>query len=466
MSEGISVVDLNTEVKVAVEEDSSSIREGYTLEDARARDAADPLAQVRCAFAVPVKQNCLQNSASDEVAEQHYFCGHSLGLMPKMAPDFLNELVTQWSQLAVSGHFEGSAPFMPYHEFVTEGLASMVGALPLEVVAMNSLTANLHFMMASFYCPTRQRHKIVIEASAFPSDRYAVRAQIIHHGFDPDASLIQIPARDANGLFDEDAFERVLETSAQEIALVLLPGVQYLTGEVLDMASITERVQAHSIPIGFDLAHAVGNIPLQLHDWGVDFAVWCHYKYMNAGPGAVAGCFVHQRHAENRDLPRLAGWWGHNKSTRFKMPEQFDPMPTAEGWQVSNPPVFALAPLRASLAEFERAGGIGPLRQKARALTRYFRLLISDLIPAVLRVITPEAESRSGSQLSIVVSSAAVSQDPKGEAGRALMAQLTAVGIVADWREPNVIRVGMVPSYTRFEDVWVLARTLRAALMP
>lgn len=429
------------------------------LSEARARDAADNLAFMRDAFALPPK-----DVAQGQGDVQHYFCGHSLGLMPKTAPDFLNELVEQWSQRAVAGHFEGSAPFMPYHEFVTAPLAKMVGAQENEVVAMNSLTANLHFMMASFYRPEDKRCKIVIEASAFPSDRYAVAAQLQHHGYDPESCLIQVPARASDGLFDQEYFDQVMAESAAEIALVLLPGVQYLTGEVLNMSALTQQVQAKGIPIGFDLAHAVGNIPLQLHEWGVDFAVWCHYKYMNAGPGAVAGCFVHERHAENRELPRLAGWWGHNKATRFQMPEAFDPMPTAEGWQVSNPPVFAIAPLRAALAEFERAGGVEPLRAKARALTTYFRSLIADLQPTYLEVITPEAESQSGSQLSLICQQDNFKHDDNGAAGRALMDKLSAAGIVVDWRAPNVIRAGFIPSYTRFEDVCHLAYALRMAL--
>lgn len=429
------------------------------LADAQARDAQDRLAFLRESFALPPKA-----LNQGDVDPQHYFCGHSLGLMPKSAPDYLNELVQQWSQRAVTGHFEGTAPFMPYHEFVTTPLAKMVGAQDNEVVAMNSLTANLHFMMASFYRPSGKRCKIVIEASAFPSDRYAVSAQLQHHGYDPKDCLIQVPASSEDGLFNYDYVTQLLTDSAEEIALILLPGVQYLTGEVLDMAALTEQSHGHGIPIGFDLAHAVGNIPLQLHDWGVDFAVWCHYKYMNAGPGAVAGCFVHARHAENRELPRLAGWWGHNKATRFQMPEAFDPMPTAEGWQVSNPPVFAIAPLRAALSEFERAGGITPLRAKARALTQYFRSLISDLVPVHLKILTPEAEAQSGSQLSLVCQQDNFTFDESGAAGRALMDKLSDAGVVVDWRSPNVIRVGFIPSYTRFEDVAYLAHALRSAL--
>jgi kynureninase len=452
------------------------------LAEARQHDAADSLAFLRQAYALPAQKpaqkfshkKARQDKDFAEVgAPQHYFCGHSLGLMPQSVPDFLDELVQQWSQRAVAGHFEGSAPFMPYHECVAAPLAKLVGAKETEVVAMNSLTANLHFMMASFYRPQGGRCKIVIEASAFPSDRYAVAAQIQHHGFDPEACLIQIPAREADGLFDVDYFEQMLVGSAEEIALVLLPGVQYLTGEVLPIAKITQQVQAKGIPIGFDLAHGVGNIPLSLHNWGVDFAVWCHYKYMNAGPGAVAGCFVHQRHAQNRELPRLAGWWGHNKATRFQMPEVFDPIPTAEGWQVSNPPVFAIAPLRAALALFEQAGGMDPLRAKARALTTYCRQLLAGLSPDYLRIITPEAEDRSGSQLSLVcvAPNFSLSSESGGmakgvSAGQRLMATLADAGVVVDWREPNVIRAGFIPSYTRFEDVWVFAKALYMALVP
>ena len=397
-------------------------------------DANDPLAGFRDEFLIP---------PHGDGSEQAYFCGNSLGLQPRATRAALADELDDWRDLAVEAHFRGKHPWMPYHEFVREDLAAVVGAKPHEVVAMNSLTVNLHLMMVSFYRPTAQRPAILIERSAFPSDHHAVASQIRFHGFDPASALIQLYG-DADGVISEEAILRAIDEHGERIALVLLPGVQYLSGQAFDLAAITQAAHAKGCKVGFDLAHAAGNLDLRLHDIGCDFAVWCSYKYLNSGPGAIAGCFVHERHARADDLPRFAGWWGHDPATRFLMRPQFLPACGADGWQLSNPPIFALVPLRVSLAQFRRAG-MAALRAKSVALTAYFEALIRAHAADVLDVLTPAGPAQRGCQLSLRVKGAR-------EAGRSLYDHLHAHGIVVDWREPDVIRAAPTPLYNRHID--------------
>lgn len=397
--------------------------------DALARDAADPLAALRDRFLIP---------PHDASHPQAYFCGNSLGLQPRATRQAVLDELDDWRDLAVEAHFRGRHPWMPYHQFVRDDLALLVGAQPQEVVAMNSLTVNLHLMLVSFYRPDASRNAILIERGAFPSDRHAVESQIRLHGLDPAQALIEIDADEAEGTFSPTAIARAIDEHGARTALVLLPGVQYRTGESFDLAAITRSAQARGCRVGFDLAHAVGNVALNLHDAGCDFAVWCSYKYLNAGPGAVAGCFVHERHARS-DLPRLAGWWGHDQGTRFRMEPGFVAAPGADGWQLSNPPILALAPLRISLEIFREAT-MPVLLKKSRSLTAYFAELIRAHLGDVLHIVTPADPARRGCQLSLRVRGSR-------EAGRSLFEHLTRHGIITDWREPDVIRAAPTPLY-------------------
>lgn len=410
------------------------------------RDGRDPLAHYRDRFHIPVSDG----------TEEIYLCGNSLGLQPRSTARYLMEELEDWQRLAVKGHFAGRRPWMPYHEFFTERTARLVGAKPLEVVNMNSLTVNLHLMMTSFYRPTVQRHKIVIERAAFPSDRYAVVSQIRLHGLDPEQSLIEMVPRGSQALIDTSEIEELLAAEGESIALVLLPGVQYYSGQAFDMARITQAAHAQGCIAGFDLAHATGNLPMRLHDWDVDFAVWCNYKYMNAGPGAVAGCFVHERHAHAFDLPRLAGWWGHDKTSRFRMGPDFVPMAGAEGWQLSNPPILGLAPLLASLEIFDEAG-MDRLREKSLALTGYLEYLLQEKLHPQIEIITPRDPAQRGCQLSLRV------RAERAQA-RLLFERLEARGVTGDWREPDVIRVAPVPLYNTYRDVFRFVETLQELL--
>jgi kynureninase len=414
---------------------------------ARALDAADPLASMRAQFFVPKT-----TSGADSI----YFCGHSLGLQPVKTAQYIEEELESWRRLGVEGHFSGTRPWVSYHEPLTAGLAHLAGALPLEVVAMNSLTVNLHLLLASFYRPTRERPKLLIEAAAFPSDRYAVASQVRWHGFDPGKDVIEFGDADAQLILNEDALCAELERRGSEIAVVLLPAVQYLTGQVLDCKRIARVARAQGCIVGLDLAHAIGNIPLALHDWDIDFAVWCSYKYLNAGPGALGGCFVHERHARAFDLPRLAGWWGHDKKTRFDMPAAFVPLPGAEGWQLSNPSIFAAAPLLASLEVFRSVSG-EQLREKSRALTGLLERLLLERLQHQVEILTPNAPERRGCQLSLRLNT------PRDVAKR-IHEQLNATGVICDWREPNVIRVAPVPLYNRFVEVWAFVEELEKQL--
>ena len=401
---------------------------------ALALDAADPLAAFRDEFHLPPHGD----------GEQLYFCGNSLGLQPKAVRAALMSELDDWARLGVEAHFRGQHPWMPYHEFVRDSLAACVGAQPSEVVAMNSLSANLHLMMVSFYRPTAQRHAIVIEAGAFPSDRYAVESQVRFHGLDPARSLIEVQADQSDGSISMQAIERVLAERGAEVALLLWPGVQYRTGQAFDLRELARLGHAAGSVVGFDLAHAAGNLPLALHDCGADFAVWCSYKYLNSGPGAVAGCFVHERHART-DRPRFAGWWGHDQSSRFRMGPEFIPTPGADGWQLSNPPILALAPLRVSLELFSRAGMVR-LREKSTQLTGFLDQLIRERLSETMQVLTPSDTSQRGCQLSLRVLGGR-------DRGRALFEHLGDIGIIGDWREPDVIRISPTPLYNRYTDV-------------
>jgi kynureninase len=413
------------------------------LNHARSEDERDPLRHFRERFAMPT------TAAGEPVV---YFTGNSLGLMPLTVRDHVEQELADWERFAVEGHMRARNPWLPYHEFLTEKLAAVVGAKPIETVAMNSLTVNVHLLMVSFYRPTAERNKIIIEKGAFPSDRYAVVSQIKFHGFDPAQSLIEVAPREGETtLRTEDIIEQI-EKAGPSVALVLIGGVNYYTGQAFDMGAITAAAHRVGAVAGFDLAHAAGNLDLRLHDWDVDFAAWCSYKYLNAGPGAVAGAFVHERHAE-ADLPRFAGWWGHDKETRFLMGPDFKPLAGAEGWQISNPPILQMAALRASLAEFDEAG-MDRLRTKSRRLTAYLETLVQDIADERITIITPSDPEARGAQLSIRVRAA----------DKALFEKITAAGVVADWREPDVIRVAPAPLYNSFEDVFHFATVLRDVL--
>ena len=403
---------------------------------AAALDAADPLRRLRDQFLIP------QHAGSDQL----YFVGNSLGLQPRGAQAMVQEVMDLWARIAVEGHFTGPTHWMNYHRLVRDSLASVVGAQPGEVVAMNTLSVNLHLMMVSFYRPSNERPAILIEAGAFPTDRHAVEAQIRFHGFDPDTDLIEVQPDEANGTISMAAIEQAIEQHGKRLALVLWPGVQYRSGQVFDLAAITRLARAQGANVGFDLAHSVGNVPLALHDIAPDFAVWCHYKYLNAGPGAVAGAFVHERHARDTTLPRFAGWWGHEQATRFRMAPEFVPETGAEGWQLSNPPVLGLAPLRASLELVEQAGGMPALRAKSLQLTGYLETLVKARLGQVLQIVTPAEPERRGCQLSLRVNGGRAQ-------GRALFEHLQSVGVLGDWREPDVIRISPTPMYNRYGDV-------------
>lgn len=399
-----------------------------------ALDAADPLRHLRDDFVFP------QHAGQD----QTYFVGNSLGLQPRGARAMVAEVLDQWGALAVEGHFTGPTQWLTYHQLVRDGLARVVGAQPGEVVAMNTLSVNLHLMMASFYRPTPERGAILIEAGAFPSDRHAVESQLRLHGLDPATQLIEVEADQPNGTVSMAAIADAIARHGPRLALVLWPGIQYRTGQAFELGEIARLARAQGAMVGFDLAHAVGNIALTLHDDGADFAVWCHYKYLNAGPGAVGGCFVHARHA-NSGLPRMAGWWGHEQQSRFRMEPQFVPSPGAEGWQLSNPPVLALAPLRASLELFDQAG-MPALRAKSEQLTGHLEQLIHARVPQVLQIVTPAEPAQRGCQLSLRVAGGRAQ-------GRSLFEYLQSVGVLGDWREPDVIRIAPVPLYNRFSDL-------------
>jgi kynureninase len=414
-----------------------------SLSFAQAQDTKDPLSAFRDQFHIP---------KDEEGNEIIYLVGHSLGLQPKTVRDYVIQELDDWKTLGVEGHFKGRHPWMAYHEFLTEKLARLVGAQPIEVVAMNTLTVNLHLMMVSFYQPTTTRYKIVIEDTAFPSDRYAVASQVTYHGYDPEEGMIGLGPREGEESIRTEDIETLLEQEGDTIALVLLGGVNYLTGQAFEMERITQAGHRHGCTVGFDLAHAAGNLALRLHDWEVDFAVWCSYKYMNGGPGCVGGGFVHEKHAHRTDLPRFAGWWGHDKKTRFKMPPAFQPIPGVEGWQISNPPILPLAALRASMDLFDEAG-IDRLRAKSEQLTGYMEHLLEQHPSDNMSIITPKDPQQRGSQLSLRIK----------QNGNAIHDHLMKAGIMCDWREPDIIRVAPVPLYNTFTDIYHFAEIFTQA---
>ena len=406
-------------------------------------DSEDPLCAFRERFHIPKAHNG---------TPVIYFVGNSLGLMPKTTRGVVEQELEDWATLAVDAHLDGATPWYSYHETVREPAARLVGARPHEVVCMNSLTVNLHLLMATFYRPTKTRFKVLMEEPAFPSDTYAVKSQIGHHGFDPKDALVLARARDGEFTVLTEDIEATLDEEGDQIALVLLAGVNFFTGQFFDIARITAAAQKHGCTVGIDLAHAVGNVPLSLHDWNADFAVWCSYKYLNSGPGAVAGAFVHERHARNLELPRLAGWWGNDPATRFKMQllPDFVPVASADSWAISNPPIFSMAPLRSSFAIFDEAGGMQPLREKSMKLTSYLQFLLDRIGSGAFTVITPRDPNARGCQFSILAH-----EHPKE-----LFAKLEAAGVKCDFREPNVIRAAPAPLYNTFHEVWRFAQLL------
>ncbi len=410
-------------------------------------DAADPLARFADEFHHP------HDAAGRKLT---YLCGHSLGLQPKRSAAIVQQELQAWQQLGVLGHHDGARPWITYHEQMTRGLAALGGALDHEVVAMNSLTINLHLMMVSFFRPDASRNRLLIEQTAFPSDRYAVSSQLHFHGLNAAQHLIEVgPRANERTLTTEDIVGQI-ERAGASLALVLLPGVQYLTGQALEIGPIAAAARRVGARIGLDLAHSIGNTPLRLHEWDVDFAVWCSYKYLNGGPGAIGGCFVHERHAAERALPRFAGWWGHDKSARFLFEPEFKPIYGAEGWQTSNPPILSSAPLIASLELFERAG-MGALRAKSAALTAYMQSLIRSELANSVEIITPPDATARGCQLSVRILRSAA------EAHRCID-RLRADGVIVDWREPDILRLAPVPLYNSFSDVFESIRSLAAAV--
>jgi kynureninase len=412
-----------------------------------AQDRGDSLRRFRDEFHIPTRANG---------EEEIYFAGNSLGLPPRRARRYVDEELEKWGRLAVKAHFEGENPWMPYHELLAAPMARLVGASPTEVVTMNSLTVNLHLMMASFYRPTRERHRILFEEHAFPSDDYAFESQVRLHGFEPAEALVRLSPSKGKDWIETADTARVLEREGESIALVLLPGLQYYTGQAFEIEAITRLAHAKGCVVGFDLAHAAGNLVLSMHDWDVDFAVWCTYKYLNSGPGSVGGCFVHERHGMRQDLPRLSGWWGHDKQSRFRMEPGFRPIPGAEGWQLSNPPILSLAAIRASLDVFMEAGGMEPLREKSLRLTGYLEWLLAREAGDWVEVLTPKDPRQRGCQLSLRVKSSVP--------GRTVLEKLERAGVTCDWREPDVIRVAPVPLYNRYEEVFRFVEILRSSL--
>ncbi len=414
------------------------------LQYAQEMDANDPLGHFRDQFHIP-----LQKDGTPFV----YLCGNSLGLQPKTTREAISQELLDWQNYGVEGHFHAKNPWMPYHEFLTNAMAEVVGAKPIEVVVMNTLSVNLHLMMVSFFRPEGKRNKILIEYDAFPSDKYAVESQLKFHGIDPSEGMIQLKARDGEDLIRIEDIEQVIEERGEEIALIMLGNTNYYTGQFFDMKHITKLGHAKGCKVGFDCAHGAGNVDLQLHDSGADFAVWCTYKYMNSGPGSLGGCFVHERHADDKELPRFAGWWGHNKETRFKMRDGFDPIPGVESWQLSNPPILSMAAIKASLEIFQKAG-IKNLRKKADSLTGYLEYLVDNIGDARIKIITPRDVSQRGSQLSIQVKNA----------DKSIFDKITEAGVIADWREPDVIRIAPTALYNSYEDVFRFSELLKEQL--
>lgn len=417
-----------------------------TLTYAREADAKDPLKEFRSRFFLP------QHEGKDAI----YLTGNSLGLQPRTVAAYLQQELDDWATLGVEGHFHAKHPWMPYHEIFPRQLSSIIGCREHEVVVMNQLTVNLHLLMVSFYRPTRERYKIICEARAFPSDQYAFESQARFHGFDPAEAIIEVSPREGEHLIRGEDILATIRQHGDSTALVLFGGVNYYNGQLFDIAAITKAAHEAGAIAGFDLAHAAGNVALSLHDWEVDFACWCSYKYLNSGPGGVGGVYIHERHVKDAKLPRFAGWWGYEKETRFRMEKGFKPIPTAEGWQLSNAPVLSMAAHKASLDIFEEAG-MERLHAKRKKLSAYLHFVIQEVNASqrekLINVITPQQEERRGCQVSMLVR----------DKGRRIFEFLTKRGVIADWREPDVIRVAPVPLYNSFEDVWRFGRELEEA---
>ena len=414
------------------------------LEYAVLQDQLDELSSYRDKFHIPKDKN-----GNDWL----YFTGNSLGLQPKSTKDYINQELEDWANLGVEGHFKAKKPWIKYHEFLTDSMAKIVGAKPIEVVISNTLTTNLHLLMVSFYQPSKTKYKIVMESDAFPSDRYAVESQLKFHGFDVEENLILWKPRSKEVLLRIEDLETILDEQGDKIALVMVGGVNYYTGQYLDLKKVASLGHAKGCMVGIDLAHGAGNIQPDLHDSGVDFAAWCTYKYLNSGPGSLAGLFVHEKHANNKNLNRFSGWWNHNKETRFNMRQPFDVIPGAEGWQLSNPPILSMAAIRASLDMFNEVG-MDAIRRKSEKLTGYFEFLINEFKNNKIKIITPTNPKERGCQLSIQVK----------DADKKLHQKLTSANIITDWREPDVIRCAPVPLYNTFQDVYHMVEKLKMIL--
>ena len=408
-----------------------------TLEFARQMDEKDELKTFRNKFYIPIVNG----------KECIYFTGNSLGLQPKTTQDYVVNELEDWANFGVEGHFHARRPWMPYHEIFPKQLSKIVGCKENEVVVMNSLTVNLHLLMVSFYRPTKERYKIICEAKAFPSDQYALETQVRFHGFDPEEAIVEVRPREGEHAIRLEDVVSTIKLQSQSTALVLFGGVNYYTGQLFDIKRITEAAHSIGAYAGFDLAHAAGNVALKLHDWNVDFACWCSYKYLNSGPGGVAGAYIHEKHAADTSMPRFAGWWGYTKETRFKMEKGFEAIPTAEGWQLSNAPILSMAAHKAALDIFEEAG-MERLHNKRGLLSSYLSFVINDCnrkaSEKIIEIITPENEMERGCQVSMLML----------KNGKQIFDELTRQSVIADWREPNVIRVAPVPLYNSFKDIY------------
>ena len=415
-----------------------------SLDYAKQLDQEDPISYLRNQFHIPRDKHG---------KEWLYFTGNSLGLQPKITSKYIEQELDDWANFGVEGHFEAKNPWLSYHELLTDTMAKVVGAKPVEVVVMNTLTTNLHLLMVSFYQPSKTKYKIIIESDAFPSDRYAVQSQLSFHGFDPEEALIEWKPKEGKELLELEDLKSILDSQGDEVALLLIGGVNYYTGQYLDIKKIAELGHAKKCMVGIDLAHGAGNIQPNLHDSSIDFAAWCTYKYLNSGPGSLSGLFVHEKHAQRKDLPRFAGWWNHNKETRFNMRQPFDVMEGAEGWQLSNPPILSMAAIKASLDIFEKVG-MDALVKKSKKLTGFFEYLVNEIASDTIEIITPTNPNERGCQLSLQVKNA----------DKNLHKKLTENNIITDWREPDVIRCAPVPMYTSFEDVYHMVTILESLL--
>ncbi len=418
-----------------------------TLLFAQHLDLNDPLRSFRNKFYIPLihGKECI------------YFTGNSLGLQPKTVKKYVDQELEDWARMGVEGHLLARNPWLPYHELFPQQISKIVGSMPEEVVVMNQLTVNLHLLMVSFYRPTQQRYKIICEAKAFPSDQYAMESQVMMAGFNPEEAIIEVNPREGEHTIRTEDILKVIDENNDSVALVLFGGVNYYTGQVFDMKSITAAAHEVGAYAGFDLAHAIGNVPLHLHDWDVDFACWCSYKYLNSGPGGVAGVFINYKHASNPTFPRFAGWWGYTKKSRFNMEKGFEAIPTAEGWQMSNAPILSMAAHKASLDLFEEAD-MENLLDKMKLLSGFLHFVLHDINnkqpEKIIEIITPDSEEERGCQVSIFML----------KKGKEVFKELTAQGVIADWREPNVIRVAPVPMYNSYEEVWKFGNLIERIL--